>query len=88
MNDELELKIYKNYRAMMSKRVKSSGYPAHLRQLARKACVNRYNVSYKEVKRIVAKYDEVNGITHERPRPAPKNFWMSMSDLARVDGRH
>lgn len=67
MSNELELKIYKNYRAMMKKRNKSNnGYPSHWRQLAREACVNRYNVSFAEVKRIVAKYDIINGITHEK----------------------
>lgn len=73
MDNELELKIYKNYRAMMKKRNKGSaknGYPSYWRQLAREACVNRYNVSFAEVKRIVAKYDAVNGITHEKTNSA------------------
>lgn len=76
MDEQQELKIYKNYRAMMKKRNKTnssnSGYPSYWRQLAREACVNRYNVSYEEVKLIVAKYDEINGITHE-PLPARSN---------------
>lgn len=71
MDETQELKIYKNYRAMMKKRNRvqkntNNGYPAYWRQLAREACVERYNVSYQEVKRIVAKYDAINGITHEK----------------------
>lgn len=70
MDEHQELKIYKNYRAMVRKRRKqgcaNAGYPAYWKQLARKACVERYNVSYQEVKRIVAKFDEINGITHEK----------------------
>lgn len=65
MDEKQELKIYKNYRAMMKGRRKT-GYPAGWRQLARKQCVERYNVSYQEVKRIVKKYDEINNITHEK----------------------
>lgn len=66
MDEKQETRIYKNYRAMMKKRNKvSGGYPSYWRQAARKACVERYNVSFQEVKRIVAKYDEINGITHE-----------------------
>lgn len=76
MDEQQELKIYNNYRAMMKKRNKTngsnSGYPSYWRQLAREACVNRYNVSYQEVKRIVAKYDEINGITHEK-QPVQNN---------------
>lgn len=69
MDEQQEIKIYKNYRAMMKKRNKGSsknGYPSYWRQLAREACVKRYNVSYQEVKRIVEKYDAINGITHEK----------------------
>jgi hypothetical protein len=66
MDEKQEVKIYKNYRAMMKKRNKvGGGYPSYWKQAARKACVERYNVSFQEVKRIVAKYDEINGITHE-----------------------
>lgn len=76
MDEQQEKKIYNNYRAMMKKRNKTngnhSGYPSYWRQLAREACVNRYNVSYQEVKRIVAKYDVINGITHEK-QPAQNN---------------
>lgn len=67
MSEGQELKIYKNYRATMKKRNSvGGGYPSYWRQLARKNCVERYNVSYKEVKRIVAKYDAVYEITHEK----------------------
>lgn len=66
VDEKQEIKIYKNYRAMMKKRNKvGGGYPSYWKQAARKACVERYNVSFQEVKRIVAKYDEINGITHE-----------------------
>ena len=68
VSEELELKIYKNYRAALRKdRYRHYGYPARSRQFARKVCVDRYGVSFKEVKRIVAKYDAINGITHEAP---------------------
>jgi hypothetical protein len=72
MDEKQEIKIYKNYRAMMKKRNKSNGgYPAYWKQAAREACVKRYNVSFQEVKRIVEKYDAINGITHEKqPDPA------------------
>ena len=75
MDENLEIKIYKNYRAMMKKRNKSGGgYPAYWKQLAREACVKRYNISFQEVKRIVAKYDEINGITHEKSESAHNSF--------------
>jgi hypothetical protein len=67
MDEQQEIKIYKNYRAMMKKRNKSGGgYPSYWRQLAREACVKRYNISFQEVKRIVEKHDALNGITHEK----------------------
>lgn len=67
MDEKLELKIYKNYRAVMKKRNKvGGGYPSYWKQYGRKVTVERYNVSYQEVKRIVAKYDEIYGITHEK----------------------
>lgn len=67
MDEKQEIRIYKNYRAMMKKRNKSGGgYPSYWKQLAREACVKRYNVSYQEVKRIVEKHDAINGITHEK----------------------
>lgn len=80
MDEQQELKIYKNYRAMMKKRNKSGGgYPSYWKQLAREACVKRYNVSFQEVKRIVAKYDELNGITHEK-QPPVHNSWNNPHD--------
>lgn len=73
MDEKLEIQIYNNYRAMMKKRNKTGGgYPAYWKQAARVACVERYNVSFQEVKRIVAKYDEINGVTHEK-QPAEYN---------------
>lgn len=75
MDEQQEIKIYKNYRAMMAKRNKSGGgYPSYWRQLAREACVKRYNVSYQEVKRIVAKHDAINGITHDTSDSGRNNF--------------
>lgn len=75
MDEKQELKIYKNYRAMMKKRNKSGGgYPSYWKQLAREACVKRYNVSFQEVKRIVEKYDAINGITHEKSDSARNGF--------------
>ncbi|MBC9704900.1 MAG: hypothetical protein H9W81_07970 [Enterococcus sp.] len=74
MDEKLELKIYKNYRAKVTSRPRYVGFPAYYRQLAREACVKRYNVSYKEVKRIVAKYDAINGITHEK-QPNPNIYF-------------
>lgn len=75
MDEQQEINIYKNYRSMMKKRNKvrkgtNAGYPSYWRQLAREACVKRYGVSYQEVKRIVAKYDAINGITHEKQEPS------------------
>lgn len=71
MDEKQEIRIYKNYRAVMKKRNKvGGGYPSYWRQVARKACVERYNVSFQEVKRIVAKYDEINGLTHEKSHSA------------------
>lgn len=73
MDEKLEIQIYNNYRAMMKKRNKTGGgYPAYWKQAARVACVERYNVSFKEVKRIVEKHDAINGITHEK-QPAEHN---------------
>lgn len=74
MDEQLEIKIYKNYRAMVTSRPRHVGFPAYYRQLAREACVNRYNISYKEVKRIVAKHDVINGITHEKQPSRPLYF--------------
>lgn len=75
MDEQLEIKIYKNYRAVMRKKI--GGFPAIDRQRARKACVERYGVSYKEVKRIVEKHDAINGITHEKQDAIP--YWMRNS---------
>lgn len=71
MDEKQEIQIYKNYRAMMKKRNKNGGgYPSYWRQAARKACVERYSVSFQEVKRIVEKYDAINGVTHDKSESA------------------
>ena len=74
MDEQLEIKIYKNYRRAVTSRPRGAGFPAYARQLAREACVKRYNISYKEVKRIVAKHDAINGITHEKQPNPPLYF--------------
>ena len=68
MEEQQEIKIYKNYRAALrTHRSRGEGYPARARQFARKVTVERYGVSYAEVKGIVRKYDAINGITHFAP---------------------
>lgn len=69
--EEFEKKVFKNYCAMMKKRPRDDGPidgepmndgklhdsdPANWRQMARAACVKRYGISFKEVKRIIAKH--------------------------------
>lgn len=58
-----EDKIYKNYRAALA--AQKDHRAAARRQAARKMTVERYNVSYAQVKEIVARHDALTGITHE-----------------------
>jgi trimethylamine:corrinoid methyltransferase-like protein len=71
LTEKLQEKIYKNYRASMKaygkiRKGSNVGYPAHWRNQARKMCVERYNVSFAQVKEIVVKFDAIHGITHEK----------------------
>lgn len=74
MDEQLEQKIYKNYKAFMKNRPRDAGDseyhdsnwhdgdPATWRQKAREACVKRYSVSFQEVKRIVAKHGQITRV--------------------------
>lgn len=66
---KLEEQVYNNYRASLRRANKGSGdrnsRAAQRRQSARKLTVERYGVSFAEVKRIVAKFDGLNGVTHD-----------------------
>ena len=67
--EDLEVRVYNNYRAVLRSFKNQYGSrdsrAAARRQEARKQTVERYNVPFAEVKRIVAKYDLINGVTHE-----------------------
>lgn len=67
MTDDLELKIYKNYRAALRSYRSTSRRPraAAIRQNARAVTVKRYGIPWAEVKRIVAKQDMIHGIEHD-----------------------
>jgi len=69
ITEDLEVRVYNNYRAVLRTFKKQYGSrdsrAAARRQEARKQTVERYNVPFAEVKRIVAKYDLINGVTHE-----------------------
>lgn len=67
MSSNIELKIYNNYRAALSSYSRLDfSHAAQRRQKARQVTVDRYNVPFAEVKRIVAEYDALNGVTHEQ----------------------
>lgn len=61
--------VYNAYRlALRANRRNANGSScraAERRNNARKAVVVRYNVSFQDVKSIVAEYDALNGVTHE-----------------------
>lgn len=67
LDEAFETKVYRNYRAAL-KSIRSSNsarpYAAGCRQFARRVTVERYGVTYAEVKRIVADHDAAAGITH------------------------
>lgn len=63
MDTDLERRVYNNYRAALTAQV--GGMAADRRQRARQLTVERYNVPYTEVKRIVKSMDEAHGVTHE-----------------------
>lgn len=66
IDEALELRVYNNYRAAVTSFSRySEARAAEKRQYARKVTVERYNVPFAEVKRIVAKFDAKNGVTHE-----------------------
>jgi hypothetical protein len=61
-----ETRIYKNYRNVLKAENRhKENHAAQRRQRARKATVERYNISYVDLKTIIAKHDQINGITHE-----------------------
>lgn len=60
-------KVYQNYRAVVTSFPRSGGYPAQGRQAARQAVVEKFGISFAEVKRIVKEQDAVHGITHDKP---------------------
>lgn len=68
LTEELEERVYKAYRlTLKSFRRESNGSTcraAERRNRARKVVVERYNVSFQDIKRIIAKYDNINGVTH------------------------
>lgn len=88
MDEQLEVKIYKNYKAFMKNRPKDrgdseyhdddwhSGDPASWRQKAREVCVKRYNVSHQEVKRIVAKHDEIRREAEKKKAKRPSRHFI------------
>lgn len=67
MTADLELKIYKNYRAALHSYRSTSRRPraAAIRQNARAVTVKRYGIPWAEVKRIVAEQDRIHGIEHD-----------------------
>jgi hypothetical protein len=70
MDTMQETRIYKNYRAALASLTANTSdsftHAAQRRQSARKVTVDRYNVPYAELKRIISTHDTVNGITHEK----------------------
>lgn len=69
---DFEKRVYQAYRLTLKQLKKaangSSCRAADRRNRARQVVVTRYNVSFQEVKRIVAKFDALNNITHEPDR--------------------
>lgn len=65
-----EQQVYRHYRNML--RLQRGGHAAQRRQAARKLTVDRYNVTYVDVKRIVAEQDALNGVVHASPLTADK----------------
>jgi hypothetical protein len=75
IDEALELRVYNNYRAAVTSFSRySEARAAEKRQYARKVTVERYNVPFAEVKRIVAKYDAINGVTHEHTEDYLRNL--------------
>lgn len=65
MDAQFEDRVYNNYRAAMRRyRSRSYAHTPALRQRARAATATRYNVSYADVKRIVARFDEARGVAY------------------------
>ena len=90
LTEKQQLSIYNNYRAQMKsfnrlRKATNVGYPAYWRNLARKQCVERYNVSFAQVKAIVQKFDAVNGITHEK-QPDQRNRYAGVPLDSRYNG--
>lgn len=73
MDTNLELRIYNNYRAALAAENRAwkenhawkNDHAAQRRNAARKITVERYKVSFAEVKRIVNEQDALKGITHK-----------------------
>lgn len=71
MDTKTETAIYNNYRSALrianraSRSGSKSSRAAERRNHARRQTVNRYNIPFTELKTIIAKHDELNGITHE-----------------------
>jgi hypothetical protein len=73
-DDAQEERIYKKYRHFLRSsassrreddRVQTFDRAAGRRQQARKLTVEQFSIPFAEVKRIVAKHDTLNGITHD-----------------------
>jgi hypothetical protein len=66
-----EERVYAKYRHMIKafnkgRRHSRNGFPAGHRNDARKVCVETFDISFQEVKRIIAEQDARHGITHEK----------------------
>lgn len=68
MDTQREIQIYNNYRSALTAINRCKGdHAAQRRNSARKITVDRYNVSFADLKRIIREQDEARGVTHEHP---------------------